>query len=473
MSCKYILNYERDGLCRQLSIEDFGDAIFCEGRVFLRERVPHYINTSPGQCWGEYVDVPAGAFVDGALCERAMQLCIDDVGDAYNVIIAESLEPLRLRWLYHIRCDGALSDAPAPSPVSCSPVRGPGCITGFHENRRELLIPCEFKGSPVKRVDFREQDMEKVETLIISEGIEELALDLSDAYALKRLYIPKSAKLISPLDGISITPWFRSRKSEPLIIAGCYCGTPGGGSGGQRSLELPEGVESVAADADYHCYWHSIKTPSSLRSIGRLAFATCHCLENLNLGEGLQKLEMGAFCELKRLKSLYLPDSLKTIEQMCFEHLPLIQEVSIPHRRFVPFFPIQKLILRDEKGEELLRDSPPMLIPLTDIVSAYPSGAPFTAAGKSYEGLSQLSSHRLDWDEFSYLDVHGRKTWLLMSYDDAHMGTIKEARYIREADRVTQIERLIDGTVLVREGIGILDVPHPLRNLAAQYVFES
>ena len=63
MSCKYILNYERDGLCRQLSIEDFGDAIFCEGRVFLRERVSHYINTSPGQCWGEYVDVPAGAFV--------------------------------------------------------------------------------------------------------------------------------------------------------------------------------------------------------------------------------------------------------------------------------------------------------------------------------------------------------------------------------------------------------------------------
>lgn len=468
MTSKYILRHEE----RELHIEDFGFALLCEGRVFLREKRIHRINTSPGQCWGEYVQVPAGAFVDGEYSPRPCELCIDDIGQSHTVTIVESFSPLLISSVTHVGGEHYPGEEESGNEyLSCIEKRGGVVISGFPEICKELLIPCRYKGLPVIGVDLRECSMEKVETLIISEGVSELALDFSDAYALSRFEFPADPTLLCPMDGISSTDWFRAKPHVPLYIADCYCGTPGRGSGGVRSLVIPEGIRSVADGADFHCYWHNIKTPSTLRVIGRMAFATCHCLEELDLGEGLETIEFGAFSECARLKSLYLPSSLRSLGGLCFDRAEMLHEVSIPREIFAEHFSQRKLILRTDEGEKLLQDRPPIVVPITDRVSAWPEGAPFTAAGRSYNSLSELSAHRLSWEDYSYLDVHGRKAWLIAAYDDGIMGIVQR-RYIKEGDAVTQVELIVDGTVLVREGIGILDVPHALRNIAARVVFD-
>jgi len=467
MTSKYILRHEAG----ELRIEDFGFALLCQGRVFLREKRIHRINTSPGQCWGEYIQVPAGAFVDGEYSPRPCELCIDDIGLSHTVTIVESFSPLLISSVTHVGGEYCPGEEESENEyLSYREENGGIVITDFPENSKELLIPCRYKGLTVIGADLRECSMEKVETLIISENVRELALDFSDAYALRRFEFPAEPTLLCPINGISSTDWFRAKPHEPLYIADCYCGTPGRGSGGVRSLVIPEGIQSVADGADFHCYWHSIKTPSTLRVIGRMAFATCHCLEELNLSEGLEKIEFGAFSECNRLKSLYLPTSLRSLGGICFDRAVMLHEISIPRESFAEHFFHRRLILRTDEGEKLLQDCPPIVIPITDRVSAWPEGAPFTAAGRTYKCLSELSAHRLSWEDYSYLDVHGRKAWLIAAYDDGMMGIVQR-RYIKEGDTVTQVELIVDGTVLVRDGIGILDVPHALRNIAAKVIF--
>lgn len=478
MSCKYRLSYGAGNSERSLELEDFTDAVVCEGRVFLRERMEYSINTAPGQCWGHYIDVPAGAFVDGEKTERAVQLCIDDVGQSHTVTVIDSLSPLHITTTLHVGVEYSDDTMAAKertqsrhiASLRCSKNKGCAYVYGFHGAEHTLLIPFEYGGFPVRLVDLRDADLENVETLIISEGIEELAIDFSTAYNLSTLLIPSNIRLRCPLDNISHSPWFRSQRPEPIYIAGCYCGTPGGGSGGVRSLVIPEGITSVAAGADFHSYWHSIKTPASLRSIGHLAFATCHCLEELNISEGLQRIESEAFYECCRLKSLYLPDSLQELGRCCFDRAVFLQDVSVPAEKYADNFLSHRITVRCPEGEKQLSKCPPIVVPLTDRISAYPKGGDFFAMGKKYSGIAQLTSHRLDWEHFTYLDIHGRKTWLIAAYDDGFRGIV-ERRYLKEDNIVTQIECLLDGTVLVREGIQILDVPHALRGIAARELF--
>ncbi len=483
MSCKYILHYSRDGLERDLAIEDFGDAIVCDGHVFLRERSEHCINDAPGQCWGEYIDVPAGCFVDGELLDCDFRYCIDDIGQSFVVTTVHSLSPLHISTVRHIGVnthswseDSSRKRSREIATLLCVFSDGCAIVTGYCGADHTLLIPAEYDGCPVRHVDLRSCDLSKLETLIISEGVSELAIDFSTAASLKRLVIPNSIRLVSPLDNISCTPWFRAQRPEPIYIAGCYCGTPGGGSGGVRSLEIPEGITSVAAGADFHSYWHSIKFPSTMESVGALAFATCYCLEELDLGDGLYRIDREAFHTCPRLKSLYLPDSLHFLCPASFKRCFYLQNVSTASEEFAERFEVHSLTIRSENGDRQLSKCPPFVVTLNDRIRAYPPRSLFIAAGKDYSRTSELALHPLEDFGFDYLDIHGRKIWRIAARDDVRRGTdgeklLVERWFIKTDSGITQIEQTADGSTLVREDINIIDVDYAVRNHAAQEVF--
>ncbi len=483
MSCKYILHYSRDGLERDLAIEDFGDAIVCEGHVFLRERSEHCINDAPGQCWGEYIDVPAGCFVDGELLDRDFRYCIDDIGQSFVVTTVHSLSPLHISTVRHIGVNTnswSEDDTRKRSREIATPLcvfyDGWAAVNDYCGVEHTLLIPAEYDGCTVRHLDLRSCDLSKLETLIISEGVAELAIDFSTASALRRLVIPEGIRLVAPPDNISCTPWFRARHPEPLYIAGCYCGTPGGGSGGVRSLDIPEGITSVAAGADFHSYWHSIKFPSTMERVGSLAFATCHCLEQLDLGENIFSIGREAFHDCPRLKSLYLPDSLSYLSPKSFSRCFWLQSVSTSSEEFAERFNVHSLTIRGKDGETHLSKCPPFVVTLSDRIHAFPPGSIFIAAGKDYRGLPELALHPLRDFGFDYLDVHGRKIWRIAVRDDCRYGTDGEKLlvvrwFIKTDSGVTQIEQTADGSVLVRENISIYDLDYAVRDHAAREVF--
>lgn len=480
MSCKYHLYFTSAESEKSLLIEDFGDAIVCHGRVFLRDTVEHSINTSPGQCWGEYIEAPAGSFVDGEQLSRSMQLCIDDVGQSSVITEIVSTDPLCIRTVRHV-------GVPAYSCHEENEIYR-GSVTRLHtrrnydklivcsfsENASTLLIPAELEGLPVRAVELLDRNLKNVETLIISEGIEELSIDFYGAHKLSRLVIPDGIVLKRALDNISDTLWFRSQPPEPIYISDCYCGTPGGGSGGVRSLIIPEGISYVSAGADFHSYWHSIKTPSSLCRIGAMAFATNHCLEELNFSEGLRRIDSEAFYSAERLKSLYLPDSLVTLGDNCFRDAWSLQEVSVGKEKFAKGFKVHSLTIRSPGGDNHLSLSPPIVVPIADRISAYPKGKRFFLAGKSYNSLEELTTYSVRESPGVFLDIHGRKIWSIGVYDrcsptdDGGYECIRRWFY-KENGCVTQIEQVkADGTVLVREGIGPIDVPYVMRSLVGE-----
>ena len=474
MSSKYILHHAE----RDFEIEDFDDAIVCDGCVFLRERVEHGVTDAPGQCWGEYVEFSAGCFVNGEYMPRSGSLCIDSPGDEYIITDVTSLSPLRLDTRRHVGVENSAPDVRRHiAELDVRSIDGGAAVCGFHGSAHSVLIPACIGGQPISRVDLREADMGEVETLIISPDIKELALELFSAPRLRRLQLPEGIRLLCPLNGISSTPWFASQKAEPIYISGCYCGTPGGGSGSPaRSLVIPEGIASVAAGADFHCYWHSIKTPESLKHIGRLAFASCYCLEELNLGEGLANIDTGAFHTLPRLKGLYLPSSLRTLGRYCFSRCDYLQSVSIPAEELVSRFPVHSITLRLSDGEKQLSACPPFTVSLCDRISSFPPRSPFTAAGREYESTDCLALHPLADFGFEYLDTHGQRLWRIGARDDVRRGPDGEKLlvvrwFIKTAEGVTQIEKTVDGTVLVRENINIIDVDWAVRNTAAREVF--
>ncbi len=473
MYCKYYLVWKEAGEKKRLLVEDFGDAFVCEGRVFFRETVEHGINTMPGQCWGDTVSLPAGCFLDGEWLSRASCVCIDDVGQSYVVTEIVSTEPLSIKSVRHVGVDAFAEMSKRRSAVAelkFERKREKLCVSGIVSPSQNLLIPAEFEGLPVGKVDLSDADLSAVETLIVSEGLEDVSIDFSTAEKLTHLVLPKDLRLNRPLDYISHTPWFKAQPPESIYFADCYCGTPGGGSGGMRCLIIPEGIAYVAAGADFHSYWHSVKTPESLCRIGRLAFATNHCLEELSLGEGLHRIDEGAFCQADRLKNLYLPSRLKKLGDNCFKQLPLLESVSVPNDELAELFSPHSLTVRGEEGEKHFSKSPPIVFPLTDRIRAYPEGSAFFVKGKSYSKLEDLTAYSLPEKPCSFLDVHGREIISISVLDRCRrIGEDEyecvQRRYYKEGGCVTQIERVeADGTVLVREGISVLDVPYVLRD---------
>lgn len=485
MSIKYVLHHSQNGLEKDYEVEDFTDAIVCEGYVFFRDRIEHPINTAPGQCWGEYVDVCAGSFVDGQFCQRDTTLCIDDVGQSHVVTEIVSLQPLKIKTSLHIGVgypddpEDEGQDMVSHHIAKLKLVQSEDylAVSDFCGAEHSLLIPAEFNGIPLRYVDLRSANLSKVETLIISEGVSLLAMDFKTADVLSRLQIPDSIHLLCPLDYISSTPWFRAQRPEPIYISDCYCGTPGGGSGGVRSLCIPEGITSVAAAADFHSYWHSIKTPESLRSIGYLAFATCHCLEELNLGDGIFRMGREAFRICPRIKSLHLPDSLRFLGPRSFEYTDYLQSVSVPSDELADAFCVHSITIRSSDGERRISKCPPFVVSLGDRINSFPPRSPFTAAGRAYKSTAELAVHPLEQFGFEYLDIHGRKVWRIAARDDCRYGTdgdkLLVERWFFKADDgvVTQVEKTVDGTVLVRENIALIDVDYAVRNHAAHEVF--
>ena len=473
MYCKYYLVWEEAGEKKRLLVEDFGDAFFCEGRVFFRETVEHGINTMPGQCWGDTIPLPAGCFLDGEWLSRKSCVCIDDVGQSYVVTEIVSSDPLSIKSVRHIGVDSFAKMSNRPCTVAELKFERKYdklFVSGIVSHSPNLLLPAEFDGLPVGQVDLSNADLIAVETLIISEGLESVSLDFSTAEKLTRLVLPKDLRLNRPLDYLSQTPWFKAQRPDSIYFADCYCGTPGGGSGGMRCLIIPEGIAYVAAGADFHSYWHSIKTPESLCRIGRLAFATNHCLEELSLGEGLHRIDEGAFCQADRLRNLYLPSRLKKLGDNCFKHLPLLESASVPNDELAERFSPHSLTVRGEEGEKFYSKSPPIVFPLTDRIQAYPEGSAFFVKGKIYRKLEELTAYSLPEKFCSFLDVHGREI-TSVSVLDRYKRIGKDEYecvqrwYYKECGCITQIERIeADGTVLVREGISILDVPYVLRN---------
>lgn len=96
----------------------------------------------------------------------------------------------------------------------------------------------------------------------------------------------------------------------PSVLSGCK---------NLESVTIPEGVTKIWGSAFYGCSLNSVKLPSTLQTIGDMAFYGCDQLSEITIPESVTSIKQSAFESSTKLKSVMLAkDSVPTIEKNAF-----------------------------------------------------------------------------------------------------------------------------------------------------------
>lgn len=179
------------------------------------------------------------------------------------------------------------------------------CPTELPETMKELVIPGEYKGLPVTKVAGKFLGESSIETIIISEGIQEISIGFDYCSDIKNIYIPSSVIYIT--DGafncratMGGHGFIKSNVIEKIIVAeGNPCYYVNG-----NCL-----IERSSKKIILGCNSSVIPNDGSVKSIGYAAFANCHAIETVVLPKSIIEIDASAFDNCDNLKRVYITSS--------------------------------------------------------------------------------------------------------------------------------------------------------------------
>ncbi len=179
------------------------------------------------------------------------------------------------------------------------------CPAGLPDEMKELVFPGEYKGLPVTKIDGVIGE-HSIETIVISEGIEEIDIGFYYCHDIKNIYIPASVIYIQE--------------------AAFNCRATMGGHGFKKSnvienIVVAEGnpcyyvdgnclIEKSSQKIILGCNSSIIPDDGSVKSIGYAAFANCQTIEVIVIPKSILEIEYCAFDNCDNLKKLYLTSSI-------------------------------------------------------------------------------------------------------------------------------------------------------------------
>ena len=180
------------------------------------------------------------------------------------------------------------------------------CPEGLPNVINELIIPGEYNGLPVTKIQGKFLEECSIETIIISEGIKEIAIGFDYCRYIKNIYIP--ASVISIQEGAfnsSATMgghgFIKSNVIEKIVVAE---GNP---------YYYVEGnclIERISKKVILGCNSSIIPNDGSVKSIGYAAFANCHSMETIVIPKSIIEIEDSAFDNCDSLKQVYITSSV-------------------------------------------------------------------------------------------------------------------------------------------------------------------
>ena len=149
--------------------------------------------------------------------------------------------------------------------------------------------------------------------------------NLRDCLALESIEVPESNPHFIVRDGLLL-----SRDGKTLFL--CI-------GNANRDVEIPEGVERIEASAfKGHDRLRSVMFPESIVRIGDEAFARCPELREAILPEGLSAVPTRAFYDCRKLATVFLPDRIQTVGKQAFAGCTSLAKVSLsPTARIEPW----------------------------------------------------------------------------------------------------------------------------------------
>ena len=90
--------------------------------------------------------------------------------------------------------------------------------------------------------------------------------------------------------------------------------------------EIPNTVVEIGPQSFYRSQIKNVIIPSSVKKIGSESFFQCYNLEELNLSEGLERIEWRALQQCNKIKTIVVPSSLTYIDKECFRSMGRINQ---------------------------------------------------------------------------------------------------------------------------------------------------
>ena len=181
------------------------------------------------------------------------------------------------------------------------------CPSGLPDVIKELVSPGEYNGLPVTKV-YGAMGERSIETIIISEGIQEIRVGFYYCRDIKNIYIPASVSYITECAfncraTMGGHGFIKSNVIEKIVVAegNPYYYVDGNCLIDRRSQKIILGCNSSVIPND-----------GSVKSIGRAAFANCHAIESIIIPKSIVEIEYAAFDNCDNLKQMYLTSSVST-----------------------------------------------------------------------------------------------------------------------------------------------------------------
>ena len=148
-------------------------------------------------------------------------------------------------------------------------------------------------------------DCDKLEEVVIEEGVETIETEAFARTAIKNMVIPGSVKKI-------VRNVFYDCSNLEKVVA-------------------LDGITSVESGACINCSsLTEVTIPGSVKEIGGSAFGACGNLVKVNLSEGLEIIGSNAFSSCKKLEQITIPDSVTEIGSRAFQYCEELKEVILP-----------------------------------------------------------------------------------------------------------------------------------------------
>lgn len=90
--------------------------------------------------------------------------------------------------------------------------------------------------------------------------------------------------------------------------------------------EIPNTVVEIGPQSFYRSQIKNVIIPNSVKKIGSESFFACYNLEELNLSEGLERIEWRALQQCNKIKTIVVPSSVTYIDKECFRSMGRINQ---------------------------------------------------------------------------------------------------------------------------------------------------
>ncbi len=205
-------------------------------------------------------------------------------------------------------------------------------LVRYNGNKEEITTPAVIDGHKVEKIDLnRNKYLKKV---TISDGATELAPGaFSSTPNLESITIPDSVTKVG-MYALVGTKWleeqYNSNPEEPIIYAGKVALYVKDQINTPEHITLRNDTVGISDNTFHHTAIKSITIPDSLKTIGSGAFVGCNKLQSISIPDGVTELPSQIFINCTALESVSLPKGIKSIGFVCFGNCSALKNIELP-----------------------------------------------------------------------------------------------------------------------------------------------